>query len=131
MSDTSVNNLKVSGVEGPSSKDTNEVGTLPNLPAQPGGQRPRRSSSIFDPTIVRQSIGPSFAKLDPRVQFKNPVMFVVEVGSIITTIIFIAGFFNGASQKDQFFVGFTSLWLWFTVVFANFAEAMAEGRGKA
>jgi K+-transporting ATPase ATPase B chain len=58
-------------------------------------------------------------------------MFVVEVGSVITTIIFIAGFFNGASQKDQFFVGFTSLWLWFTVVFANFAEAMAEGRGKA
>ncbi|HEX2915702.1 MAG TPA: potassium-transporting ATPase subunit KdpB [Chloroflexia bacterium] len=91
----------------------------------------RRASSIFDPAIIRQAIGPSFAKLDPRVQLKNPVMFVVEVGSLMTTIIFITEFFNGASQKDHFFIGFTSLWLWFTVIFANFAEAMAEGRGKA
>ena len=121
---------------------TGEV-TVPNLPkgADAGANResgpaspnggPRRSSSIFDPTIIRGAIGPAFAKLDPRVQFRNPVMFVVEVGSLITTIIFITGFFNGAKQQDQFFVGFTSLWLWFTVVFANFAEAMAEGRGKA
>ncbi|OJV86907.1 MAG: potassium-transporting ATPase subunit B [Chloroflexi bacterium 54-19] len=103
---------------------------MASAPGQPGN-RPHRASSIFDPVLIRQAIGPSLAKLDPRVQLKNPVMFVVEVGSIITTISFVAGFFDGASQKDQFFVGFTSLWLWFTVVFANFAEALAEGRGKA
>lgn len=101
---------------------------VPNLPA---GSRRRRTSSLFDPKIIRQATVPALAKLDPRVQLKNPVMFVVEVGSLITTLVFISGFFNGAGQKDQFFVGFTSLWLWFTVVFANFAEAMAEGRGKA
>ncbi|MEI7557182.1 potassium-transporting ATPase subunit KdpB, partial [Candidatus Chlorohelix sp.] len=106
-----------------------EPATLPNIPGKP--HRPRRSSSLLDPKIIRQALLPAFTKLDPRVQFRNPVMLVVEVGSLITTIVFIAGFFDGASQKDQFFVGFTSLWLWFTVIFANFAEAMAEGRGKA
>ena len=110
---------------------TEPIETPPVNINRTGSRRPRRSNSVFDPKIIREAIGPAFAKLDPRVQVKNPVMFVVEVGSLITTIIFIAGFFNGAAQKDQFFVGFTSLWLWFTVVFANFAEAMAEGRGKA
>ncbi len=71
----------------------------------------------------------SVTKLDPRWQARNPVMFVVEVGSVITTIIFIAGLFRGAS--DSLFVGQITLWLWFTLVFANFAEALAEGRGKA
>jgi K+-transporting ATPase ATPase B chain len=129
MSELNINKINVSSPSGPTSSNQEQPTTLPNLPGKPGG--PRRSTSLLDPKIIRQAVGPAFGKLDPRVQFKNPVMFVVEVGSTITTIVFIAGFFNGASQKDQFFVGFTSLWLWFTVVFANFAEAMAEGRGKA
>jgi K+-transporting ATPase ATPase B chain len=132
MSEMNVNKLEVAGDGMGSAATARPEGTLPTVPGQPGGGKSfRRASSIFDPAIIRQAIGPSLAKLDPRVQLKNPVMFVVEVGSVMTTIIFIVGFFDGASQKDQFFVGFTSLWLWFTVVFANFAEAMAEGRGKA
>ncbi len=71
----------------------------------------------------------SFAKLDPRWQLRNPVMFVVEVGSVITSIVFIRGLFAGAA--DELFVGQITIWLWFTVIFANFAEALAEGRGKA
>ncbi|HEX7734258.1 MAG TPA: potassium-transporting ATPase subunit KdpB [Ktedonobacteraceae bacterium] len=95
--------------------------------------------SIFDPRIIRRAIPDSFKKLDPRVQLKNPVMFVVEVGSTITTIEFIRLLFaqpSGAFTADQlvaerWFVLAVAIWLWFTVVFANFAEAMAEGRGKA
>jgi K+-transporting ATPase ATPase B chain len=95
--------------------------------------------SIFDPTIIRRAIPESFKKLDPRVQVKNPVMFVVEVGSVITTIEFIRLLFaqpTAALDRTQLtyeiiFVLAVSIWLWFTVVFANFAEAMAEGRGKA
>ncbi len=138
MSDSSTNKLTTDpgqGVQGDqvgagTGLITQATGGGPNL-GQTGSNRPRRSSSLLDPQIIRQAVGPAFAKLDPRVQFRNPVMFIVEVGSLITTIIFVAGFFNGANQTTQFFVGFTSLWLWFTVVFANFAEAMAEGRGKA
>ncbi|NWJ45615.1 MAG: potassium-transporting ATPase subunit KdpB [Chloroflexi bacterium] len=123
-------NLNIStGSLEPASPASQVPATLPNIPGKP--HRPRRSSSLLDPKIIRQALLPAFTKLDPRVQFRNPVMLVVEVGSLITTIAFIASFFDGASQKDQFFVGFTSLWLWFTVIFANFAEAMAEGRGKA
>jgi K+-transporting ATPase ATPase B chain len=73
----------------------------------------------------------SFKKLDPRWQARNPVMFVVEVGSVITTIVFVAGLFQGASGSTELFVGQVTVWLWFTVLFANFAEAVAEGRGKA
>jgi potassium-transporting ATPase ATP-binding subunit len=91
--------------------------------------RRRRRSSLLDRNIMVPALIESFTKLDPRWQARNPVMFVVEVGSVITTIIFIAGLFRGAS--DSLFVGQISLWLWFTLVFANFAEALAEGRGKA
>jgi K+-transporting ATPase ATPase B chain len=128
VSETSLNNNS-DNKAALSSAETGRVATLPKIPGKPHG--PRRSTSLLDPAIIRQAIVPAFAKLDPRVQLKNPVMFVVEVGSVITTIQFISGFLSGAEMKDQFFVGFTSLWLWFTVVFANFAEAMAEGRGKA
>jgi K+-transporting ATPase ATPase B chain len=93
----------------------------------------RRSKSapraLFEPTIVRRAIKEAFLKLDPRAVAKNPVMFVVEVGSAITTYFWIRGLVTGAA--DTLFVGQISLWLWFTVLFANFAEAMAEGRGKA
>ena len=91
--------------------------------------RRRRRSSLLDRDIMVPALIESLTKLDPRWQARNPVMFVVEVGSVITTIIFIAGLFRGAS--NPLFVGQITLWLWFTLVFANFAEALAEGRGKA
>lgn len=89
--------------------------------------------SIFDPAIVKPAIGSAFAKLDPRVQVRNPVMFVVWVVSILTTLLAIAGF-AGHGEVGGYsptLVLVIALWLWFTVLFANFAEAMAEGRGKA
>ena len=91
--------------------------------------RRRRRSNLFDRNILVPALVESFTKLDPRWQLRNPVMFVVEVGSVITTIIFIRGLFR--SGTNELFVGQISLWLWFTLVFANFAEALAEGRGKA
>jgi potassium-transporting ATPase ATP-binding subunit len=98
-------------------------------------ERRKGRSSLTDRTILYPAIGASFAKLDPRWMARNPVMFVVEVGSVITTIVFISGLFTGApalsGPDNELFVGQISLWLWFTVLFANFAEAMAEGRGKA
>src|SRR3989440_10324275 len=95
--------------------------------------------SIFDPKIIRAAIPESFKKLDPRVQVKNPVMFVVEIGSVVTTIEFVrllftaptAAFPRATLPAETIFVLAVAVWLWFTVVFANFAEAMAEGRGKA
>jgi potassium-transporting ATPase ATP-binding subunit len=86
-------------------------------------------SALFDPKIVVPAIGSAFVKLDPRTLMKNPVMFVLEVVTILTTIILIRDIFTGGGQ-----IGFEFqivLWLWFTVLFANFAEAVAEGRGKA
>jgi K+-transporting ATPase ATPase B chain len=98
-------------------------------------QRRRGRSSLTDRTILVPAIGESFKKLDPRLMARNPVMFVVEIGSVITTIVFVAGLFNGApafsGSNNELFVGQISIWLWFTVLFANFAEAVAEGRGKA
>jgi len=88
-----------------------------------------RRISIWDPSIVSQAVGDSVRKLDPRIQVKNPVMFIVEVGSVITTIIWVQELAGGAG--NPLFTGQVAFWLWFTVLFANFAEAMAEGRGKA
>lgn len=88
-----------------------------------------RSSSILDPAILVPAIGASFRKLDPRAMVKNPVMFVVEVVALLTTVLFVRDLATGGSG-----LGFSFqiiLWLWFTVLFANFAEAVAEGRGKA
>jgi len=86
-----------------------------------------KSLSIFDPTIVMPAIGESFKKLNPIHMVKNPVMFVTEVGALITTVLI----FTGSQGEPISFLVQITLWLWFTVVFANFAEAMAEGRGKA
>src|ERR1700722_351695 len=86
-----------------------------------------KSHSIFDPAIVVPAIGESFKKLNPVHMVKNPVMFVTEVGAAITTVLI----FTGTEGEPQSFLVQITLWLWFTVVFANFAEAMAEGRGKA
>src|ERR1700733_1895188 len=86
---------------------------------------PAKARPLFDPEIVMPAIVESFKKLNPFHMWKNPVMFVTEVGAAVTTLDL---FFT----KDSIaFVLQISLWLWFTVIFANFAEAMAEGRGKA
>jgi K+-transporting ATPase ATPase B chain len=86
-------------------------------------------SALFDPKIVVPAIGAAFVKLDPRSLMKNPVMFVLEVVTILTTVILIRDLFTGSEQLAFEFQ--IVLWLWFTVLFANFAEAIAEGRGKA
>src|SRR5262249_21907037 len=86
--------------------------------------------SLFDPLIIRQAILDACRKLDPRHQIKNPVMFVVWVGSVLTTILFVQAVV-GSGEAPAGFILSVALWLWFTVLFANFADAMAEGRGKA
>jgi len=85
---------------------------------------------LFDPLIVRRAIKDAFIKLAPRQVARNPVMFVVEVGSVLTTLLIIRDIAQGHTGNLLFTVQ-VALWLWFTVLFANFAEAMAEGRGKA
>ena len=90
----------------------------------------RKSASIFSPAIVVGAVRDSFPKLDPRLQLKNPVMFIVELGSVITTGIFVLDLARGHTGS-LWFVGVITIWLWLTVLFANFAEAIAEGRGKA
>jgi K+-transporting ATPase ATPase B chain len=101
---------------------------------QTGGEAPRAAQAerervgggLLDPKILWQSLPDAFKKLDPRVQLRNPVMFVVEVGAVITTYTAITG-----SASDRVFNWTIVVWLWLTVVFANLAEAVAEGRGKA
>jgi K+-transporting ATPase ATPase B chain len=86
---------------------------------------------LFERAIVARAIVDAFRKLDPRRMIRNPVMFVVMVGSAFTTVLFIHAAVTGKGEAAPTFILAVSLWLWFTVVFANFAEAMAEGRGKA
>ncbi len=88
-----------------------------------------QQKKIFDSTIVKRALVDAMKKLDPRVLWRNPVMFVVEVGAVLTT----GSWINEMISKsgDPLFSGLISAWLWFTVYFATFAEAMAEGRGKA
>jgi K+-transporting ATPase ATPase B chain len=86
-------------------------------------------TALTDAKIIIPALGAAFAKLDPRTLIKNPVMFVVEVVAALTTVLFIRDLLTGAS--DLSFSLQIILWLWFTVLFANFAEAVAEGRGKA
>ncbi|HVP68687.1 MAG TPA: potassium-transporting ATPase subunit KdpB [Anaeromyxobacteraceae bacterium] len=91
-----------------------------------------RQSALLDVQILRTAAVESFKKLDPRAVAKNPVMFVVEVGSLLTTVLWVRDrIFHPAGAAPGWFTLAVSLWLWFTVVFANFAEAVAEGRGKA
>ncbi len=85
----------------------------------------KKSKSLWDAKIIRRALVDAVLKLDPRTMMKNPVMFVVEVGSVVTTLLLLR------EQKSFAFNLQITLWLWFTVLFANFAEAMAEGRGKA
>ena len=94
-----------------------------------GLSRGKRARPLFDPPIVRRATVDSFIKLNPKTLAKNPVMFVVEVGAALTTILMIRTLVTGG--PDFGFELQIAAWLWFTVLFANFAEAMAEGRGKA
>ena len=98
-----------------------------------GDQTPRtphrKSHNLFEPSLVKRAILDAFVKLNPRHVAKNPVMFVVEVGSAVTTYMWVRDLI--ANNGEALFTGQLMLWLWFTVIFANFAEAMAEGRGKA
>jgi K+-transporting ATPase ATPase B chain len=105
-------------------------------PAPSPEKNPRRGLKVaarplFDPPIVKRAIRDAFGKLDPRRMIRNPVMFVVEIGSIFTTLLFVHALVTGAGDASAGFIAGISVWLWFTVLFANFAEAMAEGRGKA
>lgn len=88
------------------------------------------NSNIWNPNLVKPALINSVKKLHPKILMKNPVMFVVEIGSVLTTLAFASDIYN-MKFKEAAFSGQISLWLWFTVLFANFAEAMAEGRGKA
>ncbi len=90
---------------------------------RPVKARARPAAALLEPAILRRAALRAFVKLDPRLMIKIPVMFVVEVGSVITTVEFFA--------RPSLFVGLVTLWLWATVLFAGFAEAVAEGRGKA
>src|SRR5260370_11863628 len=97
-------------------------------------KRQLRPLSIFDRSLIVPAIWASFRKLDPRTLVKNPVMFCVEIVSVLTTIFFLRDLIVGNGTvvgTNALFSGQITVWLWFTVLFANFAEAVAEGRGKA
>ena len=89
-----------------------------------------KARPMFEPAIIGPAVVDSFRKLTPKRQVRNPVMFVVYVGSILTTLLWIQALV-GKGEASAGFIFSVSVWLWFTVLFANFAEAMAEGRGKA
>ncbi|HTT06096.1 MAG TPA: potassium-transporting ATPase subunit KdpB [Steroidobacteraceae bacterium] len=90
----------------------------------------RRKLSMFDRSLAGPAIAEAFRKLDPRVQWRNPVMFVVYIGSVLTTVLWLQAL-AGRGEAPGWFILNVGLWLWFTVLFANFAEALAEGRSKA
>ena len=90
----------------------------------------RKTFTLFDPTLALPAIADAFRKLNPAVQWRNPVMFVVYVGSILTTILWVQAL-GGQGEAPAGFILAIAIWLWFTVLFANFAEALAEGRSKA
>src|SRR4030042_36679 len=95
--------------------------------AETSGNRPRHP---LLPAIYRRAVIDAVVKLDPRLMIRNPVMFVVEAGSALTTLLWLQAL-SGNGEAPAGFIGAISAWLWFTVLFANFAEALAEGRGKA
>ena len=90
--------------------------------------KPGAKTKLLDASIARQAVVDSFKKLNPVTLIRNPVMFIVEIGAAITTYFFVKGL---AKEGQIAFTGLITLWLWFTVLFANFAEAVAEGRGRA
>ncbi len=105
-----------------------EDAPVPSTPPADDEPAPRRS--LFDASILGPAVRDSFVKLDPRTMARNPVMFIVEVGAVLTTVLCVADW-SGSDTQENVFALLVALWLWATVLFANFAEAMAEGRGKA
>src|SRR6202035_895349 len=107
----------------------------PDQTVQRTARSERRAASLFQRDIVRRALIDSFVKLDPRVQIRNPVMFVVELGAVITTVTWLIQVFGGkplgGGHEPAWYTFLISFWLWLTVVFANMAEAFAEGRGRA
>jgi K+-transporting ATPase ATPase B chain len=106
----------------------------PEVPPPPTRSSERRAISLFQRDIVRRAVIDSFLKLDPRVQIRNPVMFVVEIGAAITTVTWFIQLGGGKAlggNDPAWYTLVISIWLWLTVVFANGAEAFAEGRGRA
>src|SRR4029077_920541 len=110
---------------------TSETEQAPQVPRA----HERRAVSLFQREIVLRALIDSFKKLDPRVQIHNPVMFVVEIGSVITTVTWLIQVFGGkplgGGNEPASYTFLIAIWLWLTVVFANMAEAFAEGRGRA
>ncbi len=98
-----------------------------------GSGRPTRS--LLEPAILRTALLDALRKLDPRAMIRNPVMFVVEIGALLTTIVWLVqalgGSIGGAGSDPAWYTLTVSVWLWLTVIFGNFAEAIAEGRGRA
>ena len=90
----------------------------------------RKQLALFEPSLVAQALMDAVKKLSPHTQWRNPVMFIVWLGSLLTTLLTLA-MATGHMQGNPWFTGAISLWLWITVLFANFAEALAEGRSKA
>src|SRR5664279_4914713 len=111
-----------------SPSSTIEVPEAPQQVTPSGGTKKR--SATFNGSMVRRALVDSVIKLSPRHMKANPVMFVVEIGSVLTTFYLIRDFGTASSSENVFALGVV-IWLWFTVLFANFAEAVAEGRGKA
>src|SRR5450755_426252 len=113
----------------------NTPAPAPPDPATVAAPHERQAISLFRPDIVRRALWDSFVKLDPRVQIRNPVMFVVELGAVITTVTWLIQVFGGGplggGHEPAWYTATISFWLWLTVVFANMAEAFAEGRGRA
>src|SRR5579875_3216626 len=108
--------------------------TIDPPPPPPAPSQPRRSASVFSADLVRRALLDSFVKLDPRVQIRNPVMFVVEIGALITSVTWVmqlAGDDSLSGGQPGWYSLVIAIWLWLTVVFANLAEAFAEGRGRA
>src|SRR5580700_1300435 len=108
--------------------------TTPPTPTGPATTQHRQAASLFRGDIVKRAVTDSFKKLDPRVQVRNPVMFVVEIGATITTVTWFIQLFGGKAlggNDPAWYTFVISIWLWLTVVFANMAEAFAEGRGRA
>ena len=104
---------------------------IPETPRPPKVRlKESASKSIFDRSIIKSASLDALRKLNPVTMYRNPVMFIVEIGSVLTTLLFIRDYASSSGQQNAF-AGLVAAWLWFTVLFANFAEAMAEGRGKA